>query len=106
SLLLLLGTLAGAGLAFTVLGFFGVVGCLGVAWVNADSLVIIEFPQQASSASAVIGTLRFGFGALAGPLLVAVYDGTPVPVMVLIFGLLLGAALLQLLRGSRRATSQ
>lgn len=106
ALLLLLGTLADAGLAFTVLGFFGVVGCLGVAWVNADSLVIIEFPQQASSASAVIGTLRFGFGALAGPLLVAVYDGTPVPVMVLIFGLLLGAALLQLPRGSRRATTQ
>jgi len=61
-------------------------------------LILIEFPQQASSASAVTGTLRFGCGALAGPLLAWSYDGTPFPVAVLLLSALAGAVLLQLLR--------
>jgi len=95
---LLGGTLLHMGLVPTVVAFFFLVGCLGVAWVNADALVLIEFPHHAGSASAVIGTMRFGIGAVAGPVLAWVYTGTPVPVMVLIFGLLLTAAALQLLR--------
>jgi len=46
----------------------------------------------------VIGTMRFGVGALAGPVLAWIDTGTPVPVMVLIFGLLGTAAAVQLLR--------
>ena len=68
------------GLYWMVAAFFCITGSLGLAWVNADALVVIEFPKQASSASAVIGTLRFGFGGLAGPLLAWAYDGTPLPV--------------------------
>jgi len=60
--------------------------------------VLIEFPHHAGSASAVIGTMRFGVGALAGPVLAWIDTGTPVPVMVLIFGLLGTAAAVQLLR--------
>ncbi|MES2603329.1 MAG: Bcr/CflA family drug resistance efflux transporter, partial [Pseudomonadota bacterium] len=98
ALLMLIGTLLHMGLALTVFGFFLLVGCLGVAWVNTDSLIIIEFPQHAGSASAVVGTLRFGVGALAGPILTWTYSGTPVPVAVIIFVLLLGTALLQAAR--------
>lgn len=78
--------------------FFCMTGGLGVAWVNADALVVIEFPQQASSASAVIGTLRFGVGSLAGPFLALTYTGTSTPVVTLITGCLSGAGILQLLR--------
>ncbi len=105
--LALLGlTLAGMGLYWMVAAFFCITGSLGIASVNADALVVIEFPQQASSASAVIGTLRFGFGGLAGPLLAWGYDGTPLPVAILTLTCFAGAALLQLLRFlSRRGTS-
>jgi DHA1 family bicyclomycin/chloramphenicol resistance-like MFS transporter len=86
------------GLYWMVAAFFCVTGSLGLAWVNADALVVIEFPKQASSASAVIGTLRFGVGGLAGPLLAWTYDGTPLPVALLMLGCIGGAALLQFLR--------
>jgi DHA1 family bicyclomycin/chloramphenicol resistance-like MFS transporter len=87
------------GLAPTVLAFVGMVGGLGICAVNADALVVIQFPHQASSASAVTGTLRFGFGAMAGPLLALGYDGTPLPVGLLLLGTLCLSGVLQLLRG-------
>jgi MFS transporter, DHA1 family, multidrug resistance protein len=97
--LLLLGvTIAELGLGWTVACLICIVGSLGISAVNADALILIEFPQQASSASAVTGTLRFGCGALAGPLLAWSYDGTPLPVAVLLLSALAGAVLLQLLR--------
>lgn len=96
--LLCLVTWLGAGLWPTVAGFVALVYGLGIASVNADSLVIIEFPAQASSASAVIGTLRFGTGALAGPILALLYDGTPMPVVTLMLCSAGGALLMQMLR--------
>ena len=95
TVLLLIGFLFDMNLTLTVLLFFGIVGCLGIAWVNADALIIMEFPQQAGSASAVVGTLRFGVGALAGPLLAWTYTGTPKPVAALMVGCLALAAVLQ-----------
>lgn len=82
---------------WTVCCFFVIVGSLGIISVNNDSLILIEFPDQASSASAVIGTMRFGTGALAGPLLALIYNGTPVPITVMILVLLVGACLAQLM---------
>lgn len=81
-----------------VAGFFCITGGLGIAWVNADALVVIEFPRQASSASAVIGTLRFGIGSFAGPLLALTFTGTSLPAVTLIAACLVGAGLLQMLR--------
>ncbi len=89
---------AGLGLYWMVAAFFFITGSLGIAWVNADALVVIEFPQQASSASAVIGTLRFGVGSLAGPILAWFYTGTPLPVALMMLVCMGGAALIQLLR--------
>ena len=85
-----------------VAGFFCITGGLGVAWVNADALVVIEFPRQASSASAVIGTLRFGIGSLAGPVLALTYTGTSTPTVTLIACCLIGASVLQTLRRLQR----
>jgi len=100
ALLLLAIVWGGLGLYWMVAAFFFVTGSLGIAWVNADALVVIEFPKQASSASAVIGTLRFGMGSLAGPLLAWGYDGTPMPAALLILACMGGAMLLQLLRSA------
>lgn len=88
----------GLGIYWMVAAFFFITGSLGIAWVNADALIVIEFPKQASSASAVIGTLRFGVGSLAGPILAWMYTGTPVPVALLMLACIGGAALIQLLR--------
>ncbi|MGV3591005.1 MAG: multidrug effflux MFS transporter [Gammaproteobacteria bacterium] len=85
-----------------VAGFFCITGGLGIAWVNADALVVIEFPRQASSASAVIGTLRFGIGSLAGPVLALTYTGTSTPTVTLIACCLVGASVLQMLRRMQR----
>ncbi len=98
ALALLAIVVSGLGLYWMVAAFFCITGSLGIAWVNADALVVIEFPKQASSASAVIGTLRFGVGSLAGPLLAWDYDGTPLPAAILTLVCFAGAASLQLLR--------
>ena len=53
--------------------------------VNSDALVITKFAEHAGTATAVIGTLRFGIGALAGPVLAYFYDGSALPFAVLMF---------------------
>ncbi|SUI53311.1 Sulfonamide resistance protein [Shewanella putrefaciens] len=83
------GTLAGVGLLavnllelsyhFTVMMLIPLMGCLGIMSVNADAIVLMKFKQETGTATAVIGTLRFGCGALAGPLLAVFYNGTAVP---------------------------
>ena len=42
---------------------------LGFMATNADALILINFKQNSGTATAVIGTLRFGSGAIAGPIL-------------------------------------
>lgn len=98
AVLLQLALYAGLGLYWTVALFVGIVGCLGLSSVNADALVLIQFPQQASSASAVTGTLRFGFGALAGPILAWTHNDTPAPIAWLLVLSLGGACIAQLLQ--------
>lgn len=80
ALALFIGALIHPDLYWAVFWLFLMVGSIGLAWVNTDALVLIEFPDHASSASAVTGTLRFGFGSLAGPLLAWLHDDTIVPV--------------------------
>jgi DHA1 family bicyclomycin/chloramphenicol resistance-like MFS transporter len=99
-------TLLDWGLIPTVLCFFLLVGCLGIANVNTSSLILIAFPKHASSASAVTGTMRFGCGALAGPLLAWIHNDTPQPVAVLLLVAMLGTVLIQLLRSRVMANSE
>jgi len=76
--------------------FFIIIGSLGIISVNAESLILLEFPNQASSASAVARTLRFSTGALVGPLLTITYTGTPMPIVVQIACAIIAALLIQL----------
>ncbi len=80
SLVLIGVTLSNLSFYWTVACYFMIIGSLGIISVNAESLILIDFPNQASSASAVARTLRFSTGALVGPLLALSYTGTPVPI--------------------------
>jgi MFS transporter, DHA1 family, multidrug resistance protein len=82
---LTIAVLIHAKLWIVVISLLPIMGCLMVLIVNADSLILLEFGQQTGTATAVIGTLRFGSGALAGPILTLMYDGSAIPFVVLIF---------------------
>ncbi|ALS99917.1 multidrug effflux MFS transporter [Lacimicrobium alkaliphilum] len=82
---LLTVNLLGLGLAFTVISIIPLIGSLGLMAVNADSLILIRFPHHSGTATAVIGSLRFGSGALVGPVLALTYTGTAVPFATLMF---------------------
>ncbi|MXR67162.1 Bcr/CflA family efflux MFS transporter [Shewanella sp. JBTF-M18] len=111
----LLAAIAGLGLLsvnllglsyhFTVAALIPFMGFLGVMSVNADAIVLMKFQQETGTATAVIGTLRFGFGALAGPLLALFYTGTAVPFSALMLGAVLLVALCQFLAHSQQNLS-
>lgn len=71
---------------YTVLMLIPLMGSLGIMSVNADAIVLLKFKQETGTATAVIGTLRFGFGAAAGPLLAFFYDGSALPFSALMLG--------------------
>ncbi|MGL5391531.1 MAG: multidrug effflux MFS transporter [Shewanella sp.] len=85
---------------FTVLMLIPLMGSLGIMSVNADAIVLMKFKQETGTATAVIGTLRFGCGALAGPLLALFYNGTAVPFSALMLGAILLVAICQFNRPS------
>ncbi|MFT5758296.1 MAG: DHA1 family bicyclomycin/chloramphenicol resistance-like MFS transporter [Alteromonadaceae bacterium] len=70
---------------YTVLTISPLMGSISMIAVNSDALVLNQFTQQSGTATAVIGTLRFGIGALAGPILAWFYDGTALPFATLMF---------------------
>ncbi|WP_232775113.1 MULTISPECIES: multidrug effflux MFS transporter [unclassified Shewanella] len=81
---------------FTVVMLLPLMACLGVMSVNADAIVLMKFQQETGTATAVIGTLRFGCGALAGPLLALFYTGTAVPFSALMLAAVILVGLCQL----------
>ncbi|MCL1137120.1 multidrug effflux MFS transporter [Shewanella pneumatophori] len=82
---------------FTVMMLLPLMACLGVMSVNADAIVLMKFQKETGTATAVIGTLRFGFGALAGPLLALFYTGTAVPFSALMLSAVILVGLCQFL---------
>lgn len=82
---LLAVSLAGLPLLWTVLMIAPLMASLGLIATNADALILIAFPKHSGTATAVIGTLRFGIGALAGPLLALFANGSNVPFATLMF---------------------
>lgn len=83
---------------FTVMMLIPLMGALGIMSVNADAIVLMKFKQETGTATAVIGTLRFGFGATAGPLLAYFYTGTAVPFASLMLVAILMVAACQILQ--------
>lgn len=71
------------GLWYTVLAIAPLMASLGLVATNADAMILMKFPEHTGTATAVIGTLRFGVGALAGPLLGVFYTGTALPFSLL-----------------------
>ena len=84
-------------LMFTVLTILPLMGSISMVAVNTDALVLTKFPEHSGTATAVIGTLRFGIGALAGPILAFYYDGSAVPFAGLMFFSVLLVLLCQLI---------
>lgn len=84
-------------LVFTVMAILPLMGSISMVAVNSDALVITKFPEQSGTATAVIGTLRFGIGALAGPILAYYYDGSALPFAGLMFISVLLVLLCQLI---------
>ncbi|MBU2971043.1 multidrug effflux MFS transporter [Pseudoalteromonas sp. C2R02] len=58
-----------SGLYYTITVLAPLMMSLGIMASNSDALVLLRFEEKSGTATAVIGTLRFGIGALAGPLL-------------------------------------
>ncbi|KAF7766150.1 MFS transporter, DHA1 family, bicyclomycin/chloramphenicol resistance protein [Pseudoalteromonas undina] len=70
---------------------------LGIIASNADSLILMKFEQNTGTATAVIGTLRFGSGALVGPILAVMHAQSAVPFSSLMFSALVLTILVQLI---------
>ncbi|KOO56799.1 major facilitator transporter [Rheinheimera sp. KL1] len=85
------------GLVFTVLSIGPLMASLGLIATNADAMILMRFPEHSGTATAVIGTLRFGSGALAGPLLALIYTGTALPFSLLMLSGVLAIAISQFL---------
>ncbi|AOE49147.1 multidrug effflux MFS transporter [Kangiella sediminilitoris] len=65
------------GIYWVATALFFLLGSLAFIATNSDGLVLNTFAEKSGTATAVIGTLRFGSGAVAGPLLALLFDGTP-----------------------------
>jgi len=84
-------------LVYTVLSILPLMGGISMVSVNSDALVIIKFPDNSGTATAVLGTLRFGIGALAGPILAYFYNGSALPFAILMFSAVLVVLLCQII---------
>lgn len=72
-------------LIYTVVAIFPLMGSISLIAVNSDALTLTKFPEHSGTVTAVIGTLRWGIGALAGPILAFFYDGSAKPFSLLMF---------------------
>jgi len=90
------------GLWYTVCSIAPLMASLGLVATNADAMILMRFPEHTGTATAVIGTLRFGIGALAGPLLGLFYTGTALPFSLL---MLAGTLLILMAQLSQRYSS-
>ncbi|MEW6981088.1 multidrug effflux MFS transporter [Colwelliaceae bacterium 6471] len=83
---------------YTVVTLLPLMGSFSMIAVNAEALLMKAFAENAGTATAVIGTLRFGIGALAGPILTAFYDGSAFPFALLLWSSVMLVLLLQCFR--------
>jgi DHA1 family bicyclomycin/chloramphenicol resistance-like MFS transporter len=83
---LLAAVLFGAPLPFVLAGLFVVVATQGLVAPNTAALALAKHGRSAGSAAALLGTLRFTFGALSAPLVGLAGEHTALP-MALIMAL-------------------
>ncbi len=78
--------LAGAPFLVQFALLFGYLGVLGVVLPLGTVLTLQHFPRLAGTASALLGTLQFGMGGVAGAVLGALHDGSAWPMAAVILG--------------------
>ncbi len=82
---LLIALLTGrGGLLGVAAPIFAMLSGLGFVGGNASSAALAPFPHAAGSASALMGTVQFGIGAVAGAIAATLFDGTGVALGVVI----------------------
>lgn len=93
-ILLLLGTSTGIlGLYSTIALIFVFLSCQGFSFPNSSALSMAPFTKDAGSASALMGAIQMGFGAVASALVGLFSNGTAVPMT----GVMAGCAILGLI---------
>ncbi|HEU5046212.1 MAG TPA: multidrug effflux MFS transporter [Rickettsiales bacterium] len=86
SALLFAGTWSGAfGLVQTVVLLFGLLASVGVANPNASALALAPFTKNAGSASALMGVIQLGTGALISTSIAIVGAKTSLPIIAILF---------------------
>ncbi len=86
----------GLNIWFSVFSIAPLMAGLTLISTNTDALILMKFPHNSGTATAVTGTLRFGSGAFAGPLLAYFYTGTAMPFSLLMLSGVLGVIACQL----------
>jgi len=91
------------GLTGIVVPLFFMVALIGFTQPNAFAGALAHDPRRAGAASALVGCLQFGAGALGSTIAGAMHDGTARPMAaVILTAYLLGGALLHLLAPRER----
>ena len=84
------------GITYTVVAVAALMGSLTLMGTNSDAILLMKFPHNSGTTTAVSGTLRFGSGAFAGPLLAFFYTGTAMPFSLLMLSGVAGVLLCQI----------
>ena len=92
----------GIGLPGVLPCLFATVAALGLVMPNATALALTDYPHAAGSASALLGTMQFLFGAATAPLVGVAGKESAVP-MALMIGLFGAGGLAALLAAQRAA---
>ncbi|MBR9883075.1 MAG: multidrug effflux MFS transporter [Oceanospirillales bacterium] len=72
-------------------------GCHGLVSANSMAGITDLFPTNSATATALMGACGFAFGAFSGSLVGTLYDGTPLPMALVMFACALLAPALRLL---------
>ena len=96
------------GLSFLLPSLFVMVSALGLVFPTATALAMADYPQQAGTASSLLGLGQFVFGALVAPLVGIAGEETAVPlgVVALTVSTLASLAFLTLVRPAVRARTE
>ena len=94
SLILLAIAITGfGGLAGILIALFALITCMGFALPNGMASAMVIDMKRAGSTSSFVGSIQFALGAGASALVGLLYNGTAVPMAIVITGALLSGAL-------------
>lgn len=106
SLVLLVDACTGfGGFAGILVPLFFYIACHGFVLPNTTALAMAPHGKVAGSASALLGTVQFVLASLAGALVAALANGTPVPLAAVIAGCGVAAFVSHLVGGRQSAVS-